>query len=114
MIHIWSGAPDIPIAAARSTGDAEPMAKKRQPIDDLIDALVWMRRTHPNAMRGDRQTAACAIRHPWTAKVNLGPVARAPAEDSQADRAEGAEARYRPQPAAAARSQERPNSELRR
>ena len=45
MIHIWSDAPDIPIAAASSAGDAEPMAKRRQPIDDLIDALVWMRRT---------------------------------------------------------------------
>lgn len=45
MTHIWSDAPDIPIAAASSAGDAEPMAKKRQPIDDLIDTLVWMRRT---------------------------------------------------------------------
>jgi len=45
VIHIWSDAPDIPVAAASSAGDAEPMAKKRQPIDDLIDALVWMRRT---------------------------------------------------------------------
>lgn len=29
MIHIWSDAPDIPIAAANSAVDAEPMAKKR-------------------------------------------------------------------------------------
>ncbi len=55
MIHIWSDAPDITIAAASYAGDAEPMAKNRQPIDDLIDALVWMRRT---SKRRARRSAA--------------------------------------------------------
>jgi hypothetical protein len=51
VIHIWSDAPVIPIAVANSAGDAEPMAKRRQPIDDLIDALVWMRRTSKRRAR---------------------------------------------------------------
>jgi hypothetical protein len=59
VIHIWSDAPDIPIAAASSAGDAEPMAKKRQPIDDLIDALVWMRRT---SKRRARRSAVDGVR----------------------------------------------------
>ena len=59
VIHIWSDAPDIPVAAASSAGDAEPMAKKRQPIDDLIDALVWMRRT---SKRHARRWAVGAVR----------------------------------------------------
>jgi len=59
VIHIWSDAPDIPVAAASSAGDAEPMAKKRQPIDDLIDALVWMRRT---SKRRARRSAVGAVR----------------------------------------------------
>jgi hypothetical protein len=51
VIHIWSDAPDIRIDAASSAGNAEPMAKTRQPIDDLIDALVWMRRTSKRCLR---------------------------------------------------------------
>jgi hypothetical protein len=59
VIHIWSDAPDIPIAAASSAGEAEPMAKKLQPIDDLIDALVWMRRT---SKRRARRSAVGGVR----------------------------------------------------
>jgi hypothetical protein len=51
VIHIWSDTPDIPSAAASSAGDPEPVAKKRQPIDDLIDAIVWMRRTSKRRAR---------------------------------------------------------------
>jgi hypothetical protein len=75
VIHIWSDAPDIPIAAASSAGDAEPMAKKRQPIDDLIDALVWMRRT---SKRRARRSADGGVRQQTPDKS--GPsVARVPA-----------------------------------
>jgi hypothetical protein len=35
------------------------MAKKRQPIDDLIDALVWMRRT---SKRRARRSAVGGVR----------------------------------------------------
>ena len=97
MIHIWSDGPDIPIAAASSAGDAESMAKKRQPIDDLIDALMWMRRTSKRRARRS-QSAACAGRH----QINLGQRQELPLR-IVTDRAERAEARYGPQSAAMAR-----------
>jgi hypothetical protein len=37
-------APDLNLAVAAFGIHADDMAKKRKPIDDLIDALVWMRR----------------------------------------------------------------------
>jgi hypothetical protein len=59
VIHIWSDALVIPVAAASAAGDAGPMAKKRQPIDVLIDALVWMRRT---SKRRARRSAVGGVR----------------------------------------------------
>lgn len=37
-------ASDMRIATMILGGNLRAMRKKRQPIDDLIDALVWMRR----------------------------------------------------------------------
>jgi hypothetical protein len=36
--------PDIRLAAKASARQAGDMAKKREPIDDMIDAHVWLRR----------------------------------------------------------------------
>jgi hypothetical protein len=98
VIHIWSDAPVIPIAAVSSAGDAGPMAKKRQPIDDLIDALVWMRRT---SKRRARRSAVGGVRQ--QAPDKSGPSGKNSPLRIVTNRAEPGEARYRPQSAAVAR-----------
>ena len=58
VLDYSTNAPDLNLATATSRVQAAAMAKKRQPIDDFIDALmllVWMRRKARRCTKVKRQ-----------------------------------------------------------